>query len=48
MDDWLNEALERISSLSKEELKAILDKHGVEYTEEIENERKSKESNGNC
>ncbi len=49
MNSWLNEALERINSLSKEELKDILDKHGIEYTEkEIENERESKESNGNC
>lgn len=48
MNSWLNEALERINSLSKEELKAILDTHGIEYTEEIENERESKESNRNC
>lgn len=48
MNSWLNEALERINSLSKEELKAILDKHGIEYTEEIENERNTKESNGSC
>jgi hypothetical protein len=49
MYDWLDAAAERIRSMSKEELKSLLNKHGIEYTEkEIENERESKESNGNC
>lgn len=49
MNDWLDVAMERIRNMSKEEMKALLDKHGIEYTEkEIENERKSKESNGSC
>lgn len=49
MNDWLDAAMERIRNMSKEEMKALLDKHGIEYTEkEVESERESKESNGNC
>lgn len=49
VSDWLDAAMERIRNMSKEELKVLLDKHGIEYTEkEIENERESKESNRNC
>ena len=49
VNDWLDAAMERIRNMSKEELKSLLDRHGIEYTEkEVENERKPKESNGNC
>lgn len=40
MNDWLDVAMERIRSMSLEELKALLDKHGIEYTEkEVDNEQ---------
>lgn len=49
MSDWLDAAAERIRNMSREELKSLLNKHGIEYTEKgVEGERESKESNGNC
>lgn len=40
MNDWLDVVMERLRSMSKEEFKALLDKHGIEYTEkEVDNEQ---------
>ena len=38
LNDWLDEAIERIKNMSREELIACLDKHNIQYEIKEENQ----------
>lgn len=43
MNDWLDIAVERIRNMPLEDLKALLDKHQIEYTEKEEDSEQTSE-----